>query len=95
MPSARHKMKNTKINRLPKDFFGDETPNNHLWEAPFGETSTENLSEPLTAEARVDRLFDQTAFPAYQEIVEIIRDAEFDTLNFPAVIAKRHGKTYY
>ena len=48
-------------------------------------------NEPLTPEERVDRLFDTNDFPTYQEIVEVIKDAEFDTINFPEVIAKRHG----
>jgi len=52
--------------------------------------STDN--GPMTASQRVDRLFDVNEFPTYEEIVGVIRDAEFDTLNFPKIIAMRHGQ---
>lgn len=51
--------------------------------------STDNV--PMTASQRVDRLFDLNDFPTYEEIEKVIWDAEFDTLNFPEIITKRHG----
>lgn len=47
---------------------------------------------PLTAMERVDRLFLARSSPTHEEIYDAIRDAEFDTLNFPEIIAKRHGQ---
>ena len=46
---------------------------------------------PLTPSQRVDRLFDKNEFPTWKEIFDVICDAEFDTLNFRGIVAKRHG----
>ncbi|MDH5524442.1 MAG: hypothetical protein OEY01_10690 [Desulfobulbaceae bacterium] len=45
---------------------------------------------PLTPKNRVDRLFDSNEAPTWNEIFDIVCDAEFDTLNFRAVVADRH-----
>lgn len=47
---------------------------------------------PMTVSQRVDRLFDENEFPTYEKIERVIWDAEFDTLNFPEIISKRHGQ---
>lgn len=46
---------------------------------------------PLRPSERVDRLFDGNDSPTYEEIEDIIWDAEFDAVNFKAIIADRHG----
>ena len=48
---------------------------------------------PLTPSQRVDRLFDKNEFPTYEEIESVIWDAEFDTLQWHEIIARRHGQS--
>ena len=49
------------------------------------------LDGPISPGDRVDRLFDKNEFPTYSEVEEVIWDAEFDAVNFKAVVVARHG----
>ncbi len=54
------------------------------------------MSAPLTPTQRVTRLFIECEklgieYPSEDRIAEIIHDAEYDTLNYPASVAERHG----
>lgn len=57
------------------------------------------MNSPLSPEARVVRLFREIQllgqdFPTDDQLIDLLNDVEYDTLNYPRAVAERHGMKF-